>query len=56
MPPPDSDEFEFLARRLGYDDIAQFRQELDLHTADVRELNRLLDDLPALAARQSTRV
>jgi len=55
VPSPDSDEFEFLARRLGYEDIAQFRQELDLHTADVRELNRLLDDLPGLATRQSAR-
>jgi glutamate-ammonia-ligase adenylyltransferase len=54
VPPVDSDEFEFLARRLGYEETAQFRQELDLHTADVRELNRLLDDLPALAARAST--
>jgi len=54
VPPTDSDEFEFLARRLGYADTAQFRQELDLHTADVREFGRLLDDLPALVARQLT--
>lgn len=53
VPPPDSDEFEFLARRLGYEETSQFRQEFELHTADVRELNRLLDDLPGLSMRQS---
>ncbi|MGQ9500879.1 MAG: glutamine synthetase adenylyltransferase [Anaerolineae bacterium] len=43
VPPADSEEFAFLARRLGYDDnMAQLRQDLLRHTSNVQELSRQL--------------
>ncbi|MFO1095622.1 MAG: glutamine synthetase adenylyltransferase, partial [Planctomycetaceae bacterium] len=54
VPPVGSDEFEFLARRLGYRGAAEFNPELERHTLVVQEMSRLLDDLPALAARRTT--
>jgi glutamate-ammonia-ligase adenylyltransferase len=40
VPPPDSEEFAFLARRLNYDDNpGQLHEDLTLHTAAVQELN-----------------
>ena len=43
--PPDSEEFEFLARRLGYaDDLARLREDLESHASYVYEQNRLLDE------------
>lgn len=47
VPPPDSEEFAFLARRLGYGgNLAQLRDDLTGHTTTVQALNeRLLDEL-----------
>ena len=44
VPPYDSDEFDFLARRLGYaDDGRELHDDLERHSAHVRSLTRLLD-------------
>ncbi|HEY66377.1 MAG TPA: glutamine synthetase adenylyltransferase, partial [Caldilineae bacterium] len=43
VPPMDSEEFAFLARRLGYgDDLTRLHQDLTRHTTYVRELNARL--------------
>lgn len=43
VPPADSEEFEFLARRLGYGfDTARLQADLVRSTEDVQELSRLL--------------
>jgi len=48
VPAADSEEFQFLARRLGYGDRVQDLQaDLERHTANVLELSKLLDKLPA---------
>jgi glutamate-ammonia-ligase adenylyltransferase len=48
VPPADSDEFEFLARRLGYEsNVAQLQRDLDRHTRVVHEHQRLLHSLIA---------
>ena len=44
VPPADSEEFEFLARRLGYGyDLASLKDELARSTQTVQGLSRLLD-------------
>lgn len=44
LPAAESEEFQFLARRLGYDhDTARLQGDLDRHTEAVRELNGILD-------------
>jgi glutamate-ammonia-ligase adenylyltransferase len=44
VPPPDSEEFGFLARRLGYGaDIARLRDDLEKAFRSVRERVRLLE-------------
>ena len=45
MPPVGSDEFLFLARRLGYEqDVKHLSEDLARHVADVQEINtRLLE-------------
>lgn len=51
VPPQDSEEFEFLARRLEYPHrVAEFAEDLERHTETVRELSKLLDQLPATAS------
>lgn len=51
VPPQESEEFEFLARRLEYGDrAADFADDIERHTRTVRELSRLLDQLPAAPA------
>jgi glutamate-ammonia-ligase adenylyltransferase len=48
VPPQDSEEFEFLARRLEYPHrVAEFAEDLERHTETVRELSKLLDRFPA---------
>jgi glutamate-ammonia-ligase adenylyltransferase len=43
VPPTDSEEFAFLARRLGYGgELEQLRQDLLRHTGNVQELSRTL--------------
>ena len=43
LPPLETEEFAFLARRLGYDDhIARLRSDLDRHVAHVLELSQRL--------------
>ncbi len=43
VPPADSEEFAFLARRLGYGkEIARLREDLLRHTGNVQELSRQL--------------
>lgn len=43
LPRIESEEFAFLARRLGYDDdVARLRSDLDRHVADVLELSQRL--------------
>jgi glutamate-ammonia-ligase adenylyltransferase len=45
VPPPESEEFEFLARRMGYkSDIGQLARDLEEHTQNVLELTRLLEE------------
>jgi glutamate-ammonia-ligase adenylyltransferase len=45
VPPADSEEFEFLARRLGYrTDVAQLSRDLEEHVHNVIELSRLLEE------------
>ncbi len=44
VPPPDSEEFQFLARRLGYgNDSRQLEKDLERFTGTVRELTCLLE-------------
>ncbi len=44
VPPRETEEFEFLARRLGYaDDVAKFERDLERNTRYVLELSQLLD-------------
>jgi glutamate-ammonia-ligase adenylyltransferase len=44
VPPPDSEEFLFLARRLGYgSNVSQLRDELENYSQTVRQLGRLMD-------------
>ncbi len=51
VPPQDSEEFEFLARRLEYGDrAAEFAEDIERHTRTVREFSRLLDQLPTAAS------
>jgi len=43
VPPPEGEEFAFLARRLRYgNDVARLREDLEYHTANVRELSSRL--------------
>jgi glutamate-ammonia-ligase adenylyltransferase len=56
VPVVGSDEFEFLARRLGYAGATDFNAELERHTSVVQEMSRLLDDLPGLAGRLELKV
>jgi glutamate-ammonia-ligase adenylyltransferase len=43
VPPADTEEYAFLARRLGYEEnLAQLRDDLDRHVADVLELSQTL--------------
>ncbi len=43
VPPPDSEEFAFLARRLGYgSDVTQLHDDLTRHMMEVQELSRRL--------------
>lgn len=45
VPPPDSEEFEFLARRLGYHaNPRQLERDLESNAATVIELNKLLEE------------
>lgn len=54
VPPADSEEFEFLSRRLGYHrDVGQLSRDLEEHTHNVIELTRLLDEHVAAAQRLS---
>jgi glutamate-ammonia-ligase adenylyltransferase len=44
VPPQDDEEFQFLARRLGYgNDVSRLHSDVALHTEDVRDLAELLD-------------
>jgi glutamate-ammonia-ligase adenylyltransferase len=44
VPPPESEEFLFLARRLGYgSNVSQLRDELENYAQTVRQLGRLMD-------------
>ena len=44
VPPREADEFEFLARRLGYaEDVAKFERDLERNTRYVLELSQLLE-------------
>ena len=44
VPPRETEEFEFLARRLGYgEDVAKFERDLERNTRYVLELSQLLD-------------
>ncbi|MGH7202639.1 MAG: putative nucleotidyltransferase substrate binding domain-containing protein, partial [Planctomycetaceae bacterium] len=44
-PPAESEEFEFLARRLGHaGNVARFKDRLDRATADVQQLGSLLEN------------
>jgi glutamate-ammonia-ligase adenylyltransferase len=43
VPPADSDEFAFLARRLRYEgDFSRLSEELNRYTTDVLEINHKL--------------
>jgi glutamate-ammonia-ligase adenylyltransferase len=42
VPGEETEEYAFLARRLGYDDAARFHNDLDRHVADVLELSQKL--------------
>ena len=47
VPPPGSEEFQFLARRLGYgNDSRQLEEDLERFTGTVRELTCLLEQVP----------
>ncbi len=44
VPPPGSEEFDYLARRLGYGgDVGRLQADLELYFGRVRDLSRLLD-------------
>ena len=44
VPPKDSEEFEFLVRRVGYgNDIHRFESDLEKHASDVVDLTKLLE-------------
>ncbi len=44
VPPVDTEQFQFLARRLGYLKAPlKLQQDIEFHTANVRELSRLMD-------------
>lgn len=44
VPPPESEEFLFLARRLGYgSNVGQLRDDLENYSQTVRQLGRLMD-------------
>ena len=46
VPPSGTEEFDFLGRRLGYPRRStDLQHDLDRHTAQVRELSKLLDHL-----------
>ncbi len=46
VPPFDSEEYEFLTRRLGYQEqLRKFETDIGLHTSHVLELSKLLDSL-----------
>jgi glutamate-ammonia-ligase adenylyltransferase len=48
LPAPESEELDYLARRLGYQrEINTLKEDLERHTATVQELGRLLDNLHA---------
>jgi glutamate-ammonia-ligase adenylyltransferase len=48
VPPAGSEEFQFLARRLGYGErVSDLQADLERHTANVRGMGRLLDGLGA---------
>ncbi|MEZ6052232.1 MAG: glutamine synthetase adenylyltransferase [Planctomycetaceae bacterium] len=48
VPPIDSEEFEFLARRLGYrEQLQKLLSDIEHHTTQVIELSKLLDTLPS---------
>lgn len=54
VPPPESEEFGFLARRLGYGaDVDRLRDNLENSFRSVRELGRLLDRSPAEKSRST---
>ena len=42
VPREETEEYAFLARRLGYDDPARLHHDLDRHVADVLELSQKL--------------
>jgi len=45
VPPVHGEEFQFLARRLGYGyDVNRLQQDIDRHTQTVRDLGELLDE------------
>jgi|GEM_PF-92495 len=45
VPPQDDEEFQFLARRLGYgNETARLQADIALHTKNVQNLGELLDD------------
>ena len=47
VPPEESEEFEFLARRLGFGDhVHELTARLRRHTETVEEMGKLLDELP----------
>ncbi|QDT46582.1 glutamine synthetase adenylyltransferase [Symmachiella dynata] len=43
VPPTDSEEFETLARRLNYEDVADLHDDLMRHSQKVQELSHLID-------------
>lgn len=46
LPTVDSEEFQFLARRLGYGhDAGRLQTDVERHTEDVHDLNALLDEV-----------
>ncbi|MCA9030319.1 MAG: glutamine synthetase adenylyltransferase, partial [Planctomycetaceae bacterium] len=47
IPPSDSEQFQFLGRRLGYHDINTFRHDIETHVANMRQLSeKLLAQIP----------
>ena len=55
LPNVDSEEFQFLARRLGYGhDAAKLQTDVERHTEDVHDLNALLDEVAASAHGDAT--
>ena len=50
VPPADSEEFEFLARRLDYHaDLPRLKSDLERYTQDVQALSRLIEPPPTRA-------